>query len=106
MPCSDGGWTRSVDDSAIRDLEKRNDKLARIACAAMTALEENGIEDFVLLQNEEVREWWTEHKEFDRQRRAKQAERERIAQVKKDALAKLSAEERKILGIKTSKSSG
>lgn len=101
MPCSDGGWDRGADQTReIIDLERRNDKLARIACAVMTALEENGQEDFILLQNEEVREWWAEHKEFDRQRRAKEAERKRIAQVKKEALAKLSAEERKVLGIK------
>lgn len=101
MPCSDGGWSRSVDDSEIRSLEKRNDKLARIACAAMTALEANGIEDFILLENDEVREWWAEHKEFDRKRREKEAERKRLAQIRQDALAKLSPEERKVLGIKT-----
>lgn len=99
MPCSDGGYT--YDNShELAALKNRCDQLARIACAVMTALEADGREDFILLQNQEVREWWTAHKEFDRKRREAEAEKQRLAQLKKDALAKLSAEERKVLGIK------
>lgn len=100
MPCNDGGYS-SQDDYELRELKKRNDKLARIACAVMTALEAEGHEDFIMLQNEEVREWWAEHKEYDRKRREAEAERRRLAQLKKDALAKLSPEECKVLGIKS-----
>lgn len=63
MPCYDD---RSSNDHAS---QARADKMARIACKVMTALEEIGKEDFLLLRDEEVREWWSEHKEFDRIRR-------------------------------------
>ena len=63
MPCYDD---RSANDYGERE---RADKMARIACAAMSALEELGKEDFLLLKNDEVRTWWAEHKEFDRVRK-------------------------------------
>jgi len=95
MPCSDGGVPYE-NTSRSKD---REDRLARIACAAMTALEELGKEDFLLLKNDEVREWWAAHKEFDRQRRAKEAETERLLQVTAEAMMKLTDEEKKVLGL-------
>ena len=102
MPCKDYEEYDRYDDYErdIRALEKQNDRLARIACKAMTALSKDGHADFLLLEDDEVREWWVKHQEADRKAKAVEAEKLRIAQVKKDALAKLSAEERKVLGIK------
>jgi hypothetical protein len=102
MPCRDYETTSDYSDyeAEIRALTKQNDRLARIACKAMTALEEAGQEDFLLLKDEEVREWWKKHKEADAKAKAEREEKARIARIKKEALAKLSAEERQALGIK------
>jgi hypothetical protein len=99
MPCRDyesDSWDYSSENRKLKD---RADKLARIACKAMTALEENGIEDFLVLKDEEVREWWAAHKEADRRAEAKRLEKERRERVKAEALAKLSTEERELLGL-------
>ena len=74
--------------------------LARIACKAMNALEEMGKEDFLLLKDQEVREWWEVHKAEDLKRAKAEAKKLRLAQVKRDAIAKLTPEELKVLGIK------
>ena len=62
MPCRDyrtePGWNET-------QLREQNDKLARIACKAMDLLEELGKEDFLLLKDKEIRDWWTEHKLAD-----------------------------------------
>jgi len=57
MPCRD-----YRDDDDNRENRKRRDMLARIACKAMTELEKQGTAEFLLISDEEVREWWTQHK--------------------------------------------
>jgi hypothetical protein len=83
-----------------RQWKAKTDKLARIACRAMAELEKQGRADFLMLDNQEVREWWIAHKEADAQAQAAREEKKRREQVKKDALAKLTTEEKKVLGIK------
>ena len=102
MPCRDyEDDYRTLNDSREKaELRKQNDRLARIACKAMTALEEAGQEDFLLLKDEEVRGWWKKHKEADAKAKAEREEKARMARIKKEALSKLSTEERKALGIK------
>ena len=104
MPCRsyeddyrDGSPTESWQ---YRELKANNDKLARIACRALTELESNGIEDLLLLKDDETREWWAKHKEADRKAQEAQIEKARLAKVKRDALKKLTDEEKKVLGIK------
>ena len=97
MPCM------SYDDRPdydARDWKKKTDKLARIACKAMTELVEQGKADFLILRDDEVREWWEQHQIADRQAREAREKKEREARIRKEALAKLTPEERKILGIK------
>ena len=107
MPCRDydtrwdDTWKASYDSEAkIKEMKKHSDKLARIACKAMDELVKSGYADFLLLKDDEVREWYEAHLEADRKAREAQAEKRRKAKVKKDALAKLSDEEKKVLGIK------
>ena len=57
MPCRD---YRDDEDRASN--RSQRDMLARIACKAMYELERQGVADFLLLQDDEVREWWTQHK--------------------------------------------
>lgn len=97
MPCM------SYDDRSDyseREWKSKTDKLARIACKALEALEQDGRADLLLLKDDEVRVWWAAHKEADRKAAEQRAEKARRARVKKEALAKLSAEERAVLGIK------
>ena len=101
MPCQsyDTQWAETSNDRDVKRLKKETDKLARIACRALEELERNGIEDMLLLKDDETREWWQKHKEADRRARAIIEERERLERVKQEALAKLSEEEREVLGI-------
>lgn len=97
MPCRDyEADTFSVDLSRLR---KQNDRLARIACKAMDALEQNGEIMFLLLKDDEVREWYEKHKEEDRTRAAEE-ERKRRDAIKRDLLECLTPDEKKALGIK------
>lgn len=98
MPCrdyfTDGdlGWNRER-------YKEQCDKLARIACAAMTELEKVGKADFLVLKDDELRNWWEAHKEADRKERARIAEIERQEQVKQEALDRLTDEEKELLGL-------
>lgn len=96
MPCRD--YETDYHDDA-EELKEQCDRLARIACKAMEELERNGIEDMLVLKDDEVRDWWMAHKEADRKAREKREKKERRERVKAEALAKLSEEEREVLGI-------
>ena len=101
MPCRD---YESDDGYSMREHYKEQcDKLARIACAAMEELERQGKEDFLILKNEEVAQWWAKHKEADRKEKARIAEQERRERVKQEALARLTEEEKELLGLKKPK---
>jgi hypothetical protein len=102
MPCQsyDNDWdSHDSDREKIRELKKQADMLARIACKALAELEANEIEDILLLRDDEVRVWWQAHKEADRKAAAARAEKERKEKIKAEALAKLSHEERELLGL-------
>jgi hypothetical protein len=106
MPCRsyDDDWRSSdFDDDKIRKLKEQADKLARIACKAMTELENNQIEDLLLLRDDEVREWWAKHKEADRKAREKEQRKQERIRLRRAALRKLSEEEKVALGLKKSK---
>ena len=97
MPCM------SYDDRpdySAREWKNKTDKLARIACKAMEELVKSGKADFLLIKDDEVREWWDAHQEADRKAREAREQKERDARVRREALAKLTDEEKKILGIK------
>jgi hypothetical protein len=105
MPCRD--YESDTQSDTIARLQERNDKLARIACRAMQELEDNGIGEFLLLKDTEAREWWMAHKKADaaeaaRKKAAREAaaEKKRLQALKKEVIARLSADERKALSIK------
>jgi len=102
MPCQsyDSSWdNHDSDRDKIRELKNQADMLARIACKALDELEANKIEDMLLLRDDEVRTWWKKHKEDDAREQARLAEIERKKRIKEEALAKLSTEERELLGL-------
>ena len=103
MPCRDyytDDYVNSRSDANEKRLKAQADKLARIACKALNALEEMGKEDFLLLKDDEVRAWWTEHKEADRKAHAAEEAKRARAEAKKLALSKLTDEEKVLLGLK------
>ena len=102
MPCMsyDTNWAHDSNDRDVKRLKAEADKLARIACAAMTELEKMGKEDFLILKNEEVGHWWAAHKEADRKERERVAEKARKERVKAEALSRLTDEEKELLGLK------
>ena len=102
MPCQsyDTAWAANSNDYEVRKLKTEADKLARIACRALEALTEAGQADFLLLKDDETREWWVAHQEADRKAREKEEARIRREELKAAALSKLTQEEREALVIK------
>lgn len=92
MPCRDHGY----EDSGLDVLRRRNTELAQLLCIACETMDDDN-----LRLPPRVQIWWDEHKRLDAIQRAEEAEQERKHKVKMGALAKLTDEERKLLGIKT-----
>lgn len=109
MPCRDYDTTYDSGSSySEQQLKQQCDRLARIACKAMEALEKDGHADFLLLKDDEVREWWNKHKEADRLHREEEArkrrereEKKRLKKVKEELLNRLTDDEKKALGLKS-----
>lgn len=109
MPCLsyDTEWAHSAPRSTqntreVALLKAECDRLARIACGAMTALEQLDPE-LKTFKDRESRKWWSDHKKADAARiakeekeKAKKAEEERL---RKEALAKLTPEEIAAFGL-------
>lgn len=96
----DTNWARSSDDRNVKLLKKEADKLARIACRALQALEDMGKEDFLLLKDDEIRVWWAQHKEADRAAREAEEAKRLKKEAKERLLARLTDEEKVLLGLK------
>jgi AAA+ ATPase superfamily predicted ATPase len=106
MPCRDYETSYNSPSYTETRLKEQCDRLARIACKAMTALEADGHADFLLLKDDEVREWWLQHKEADRKRmeeearkKAERAEKKRLKKIKTELLERLTEDEKKALGL-------
>jgi len=109
MPCLsyDTEWfhdparaTRKTVESIA--LKSECDRLARIACKAMTALEQLDPE-LKIFKDRDARKWWSDHKKADAARIAKEEkEKAKLAeqeQLRKAALAKLTPEEIEAFGL-------
>jgi thiamine pyrophosphate-dependent acetolactate synthase large subunit-like protein len=83
-------------------LKSECDRLARIACKAITALEQLDPE-LKTFKDRDSRKWWADHKKADAARIAKEekekAKREAEEKLRKEALAKLTPEEIKAFGL-------
>lgn len=105
MPCRD--WT--VEDR-YSEISKELSKVSASLCAVLTVLEGDDAAFSAILKKIDWKEagitkreflmWWEDHKEQDKIRRARVAKELREIKIRKDALAKLTPEERKILGVK------
>lgn len=93
MPCRNGN---EDDYLAIEAKAKAELDLAtRVACKAMRYLEGMGAS----FPDSETARWWRDHKEQDRLRLKREQEERKAKMKKKAALAKLTPEERKLLGL-------
>ncbi len=97
MPCSDGGWP----GDAIVEHSQRADRLARMLCGVMTTLKAYHpvIVRELCAEDKELADWWKQHQEFDRRRIERENADKAKKQAKNAALAKLTPEERKALGL-------
>ena len=103
MPCRDyqsDSYSSPEDSWQFREMKDRADMLARIACKAMTELVKSGYADFLVLKDDEVRDWWEKHQEADRKAREKEERKKQVAKTRRAALKKLSDEEKIALGLK------
>jgi hypothetical protein len=103
MPCYDG--TREYDNSQTRELYF----LRAFTCAIFRHLDETrSVEDFLkhldykeMGYNEDVvREWWLKHQDEDKRKKAFKERLLKEREIKAKALAKLTEEEIKVLGVK------
>lgn len=108
MPCRDYIPGEQDRRSDIKELSLIRASL----CALLTVMEKNMTPDTfdqyiksidwkeAGVTKREFLSWWEDHKIEDEKRRKREAEEKREKEIRKAALAKLSAEEKKILGIK------
>lgn len=98
MPCRD---YEDSDRWANDDLRNQNDKLARIACSVLTAfIDADPIASAEFLENnEEADHWWDKHQKADADAKAERDRKIKEQTLKQNALAKLTSEEKKALGL-------
>lgn len=92
MPCRDYDDNGS---STIALYRQRNDELASMLCEACRTMQQYGV-----IPNGRIAVWWKKHQEADRAAefmRRKQLEEDK---KRKEAMKKLTPEERKLLGVK------
>ena len=106
MPCRDE-WAEEQDRrAAFQELALVRASL----CAVLTFIEGDDTAFAAMLKDIDWKEagvskreflaWWEEHKIEDALRRKREAEEKREKEIRKTALAKLTPEEKKILGVK------
>lgn len=107
MPCLsyDTEWVHNSSRSRSHEtmvLKSECDRLARIACKAMTLLEQldPGLKSF---KDTEARKWWADHQKADKARMEKEAKEkaklDEQEELRKAALAKLTPEEIMAFGL-------
>lgn len=97
MPCSDSGYSNSQYDI----MEKRLDAATDYLCRTLTHMERSALVSTEwLLKNPDIAVWWKEHKAADVARRIREEKEAREKEAKRAARAKLTPDERALLGIK------
>ena len=96
MPCRDGGPPLGESHSELQ--QAKIDKLTRMLCTLCKRLEDHE-EGNHIYDSHELDVWWAEHKEQDRIREQRESQERAEERFKKEAVAKLSPEERKVLGL-------
>lgn len=99
-------WDFDNNEDDVEYYRKKKDKIVvsakefeEFAKVAMRELTANKIDIFVLLKNDKLRDWWNGVLKEELAEQLKKEAEERRKQVKEDALAKLSDEEKEVLGL-------
>lgn len=75
----------------------------RFLCSTIKKMSQHQLDTIVydgrIKEARDLADWWEEHQEMDRKREKEEGERARLRKLKKGALAKLTDEERAVLGI-------
>ena len=110
MPCRDyyDDHPGAYYADTIKGLQKQVSFAESALCAALRTIEgDYGIDPADVIdckdagiKTKELSDWFKAHKELDAKHRAQEAEKKRVAELKKSALSKLTAEEKKVLGVK------
>lgn len=108
MPCYDhpDHFRHGETKPKIHGLEIR--EIAALACVLLDELGPDRVNKMIFNQKEagitkmELLAWAADHKEADRVRKLAESEAARQRQIRADAIAKLTAEERLALGIRNS----
>lgn len=82
------------------ELKKQCDRLAGYAHVAVQALVDAGQEDFVFLKHDGMREWWQARLEAVHKHEQALLNKQRKAELRAQALSKLTQEERIALGLR------
>lgn len=105
MPCTNGPSLAEQ----YHDMASENRKLTAMLCGTLRAIENFGLLGSVLKSVNEVEcgvngakilVWFNRHKEEDAKRKAAEQAKQKAENLKREALAKLTPEERKALGLK------
>lgn len=102
MPCNDGVGPEYVDSYQRRIDQRRIDKLTRMLCSVCKEIDDlfDAEEGKTFIKGiKGLSEWWEEHKQIDAQRLETEREQKRLRKLRKTALAKLTTEERQLLGL-------
>lgn len=77
--------------------KREADKVTDLLCALCYDIEKLNMVGYKFPKKVQI--WWNEHKVADEKRRKEEEEARRIIELKKSAVSKLTAEERKALGL-------
>lgn len=94
MPCSDG-YAPSYGYREDPETRRRLDLATRVACKALGRLTNQQLQSL----DDEVLDWWKKHQADDARRLAREKAARDHARLKRNAINKLTAEERKALNL-------
>lgn len=95
MPCSDGGPSYSDYDKQNKQIKS----LTQMLCHVCTRADAGASWKTILSENLNLKRWWAEHQEEDKRRLQAEQRDAKIKKAKASALAKLTKEERTLLGF-------
>lgn len=95
MPCMSS--TGMGSDGTDYEARRENERLTRVSCDIIRTLEAAGAD--LSRFSEETRRWWDQHKASDAAREQARLDMQRRDAIREAALAKLTPEERKALGV-------
>jgi hypothetical protein len=94
MPCRDYS-----DDQISRETQKRLDHVTKLLCYVMSHVGHSELGKHLQTKDKDLKIWWEEHQEQDRKREEAERRASEKRRLKREALSKLSKEERKALGL-------